>query len=211
MSVRKNLSSVVVFSSVFLGSIISEGINIITTPNSIKDLFKKMQGTIDVVRESIKEKTDDATILLIESSTVAITRTKMKMENLSSVVSRYKSKPVKANSQANSQAYIHKLNQKLNQNLNISIPKPHVIDIVDDKTEVQKIETKPKVRKKRTIASKTDSTTSTKSTIVEKPIEPKTIKPKTVKSETTKSKTTKSDTSVKKDTVKKDTVIKTKK
>ncbi|MBF0472610.1 MAG: hypothetical protein HQK91_06900 [Nitrospirae bacterium] len=156
MSLRKNLSSIVVFSSVFLGSIIGEGINIITTPNSIRDLFRKLNGNFDVVRETVKEKTDDATIMLIEKSTVAITKTKMRMDSVSTIVQKYKSKTEK---KENIDTEIAKIDSKTETS--DSIPAlPHIdTQPTQIPTESEPIlEVKPKTRKKSTASIKTEST-----------------------------------------------------
>lgn len=145
MSLKKNLSSAAIFGSVFLGSIISEGLHIITSPNSIKDLFKKLNGSLDIAKESLKEKIDDATIILIENSALTIIKTKMKIDTVSSVLSRYKEKTRKIES-----------NSGLEVDSGINIPKLNLIDNIKEQTEPIGLEINPEIKPK-TIKNKTAS------------------------------------------------------
>lgn len=161
MSIRKNLSSVVVFSSVFIGSIIGEGINIITAPNSIRDLFRKLNGNFDVVRETVKEKVDDATIMLIETSALAITKTKMNINTVSKIADRYKSKTLKPSNK-------YKLAYIPDTKISNQPSQQSIINTSEIQLQYEtKAEIKPKVR--RIAAKKSDIINPTESAIISKP------------------------------------------
>ncbi len=82
MEPKKTLSSAVVFTSVFFGSIIGAGITLIAAPKAILDLKGKISGTFEVIKEDIDDYMDHATLRLLEQSTVVIAKTKAKLNSL---------------------------------------------------------------------------------------------------------------------------------
>jgi hypothetical protein len=78
MNAKKKLSGVLVFGSVFFGSLLGAGITLITSPGSGRDFKGKVKVTVDILKESVSEHLDNAAIRLIEQSSVLKARTKMK-------------------------------------------------------------------------------------------------------------------------------------
>ena len=84
MNAKRKLSGVMVFASVFAGSLLGAGITLITAPGSVRDLRGKVRVTVDILKESVNEHLEDAALRLIESSSVLKTRAKMKFGNAKS-------------------------------------------------------------------------------------------------------------------------------
>jgi len=82
MNAKKKLSGVVVFGSVFFGSLLGAGITLITSPGSGRDLTGKVKVTVDIIKESVSEHLDNAALRLIESGSVLRIRTKMKLDKM---------------------------------------------------------------------------------------------------------------------------------
>ncbi len=89
---KKLLSSALVFASVFMGSIMGAGITMLSSPTSGKEFRKKIKGTFSVLKSSVDEQFDTASLIVIENSAQVITKTKIRVGDFNSYLSKIKEK-----------------------------------------------------------------------------------------------------------------------
>lgn len=90
MGIKKRTSSLVVFASVFAGSILGAGITLIASPQSRENTKSMVKGSIDSIRDQVNESLIHTTARLVETGAVLKTKTSQNIESVNSVSRRVK-------------------------------------------------------------------------------------------------------------------------
>ncbi len=91
MSIKKNISKTIVFAAVFVGTLISEGISVVTISAPGKKLAEKAARTIKGIRAEVYEQFHIATAKVIEES--AFLNAKIKKSEVGALLQTAKKKP----------------------------------------------------------------------------------------------------------------------
>lgn len=90
MNVKKKLSNIIVFASVFAGTIIGAGIAFITASAPGKKVSEKLRDTAQKIKEDVNDQIQSSSVKIIENSAHLEKMAKTKIEDINVLIQSVK-------------------------------------------------------------------------------------------------------------------------
>lgn len=86
MTLKKSVTKVIVFVSVFAGTIIGAGISFLTAGSPRNKVKENMDGSVKRVQEDLNEQIQTVTVKLIETTTLLEAKAKKSIEEITTLI-----------------------------------------------------------------------------------------------------------------------------